>query len=121
MTACWDLFKHPDTIVRQRWLTLGENKFKRLFQGYGTTEGMDILNWIHCDQVPQNKKVTHQHYTAGIRPEKSEIHRTRITTGGNSLDYHSNVSTHTASMETIMTHWSNVISTQGMLLHWGHF
>ena len=49
MSAYRGLVKHPDPIVRQQWLTLGENEFAPLFQGYGTTEGMDALNWI-----PQN-------------------------------------------------------------------
>ena len=66
MAAYQDLVKHLDTIVRQRWLTLGKNRFGRLFQGYGTTEGMDVLEWIHRDQVPQNKKVTYPRYTVHI-------------------------------------------------------
>ena len=111
MAAYQDLIKHPDPVVRQWWLTSGENEFGHLFHGYGTTEGMDVLNWIHRDQVPQNKKVTYSCYTVNIHPEKSEIHRTIITAGGNRLNYLDNVSTHTASMETISTHWNSVIST----------
>ena len=82
MAAYWDLFKHLDPMVRHMWLTSGENEFGRLFQGYGTTEGTDVLDWIHRAQVPQHKKVTYLRYTVGIRPEKSETHRTRITAGG---------------------------------------
>ena len=111
IVAYRDLIKHPDPIARQRGLASGENEFGFLFQGYGTTEGMNVLDWIHCDQVPHNKKVTYPRYTLDIRPEKSEIQRTRITAGGNQLDYHGNVSTYTASMETIKTHWNSVVST----------
>ena len=48
-----------------------------------------------------------------IHPEKAEPYRTRITAGGNLLDYAGNVTTHTASMETIMCHWNSVLSTKG--------
>ena len=111
LAAYWDLVKHPDFIVRQQWLTSGKNAFGHLFQSYGTTEGMDLFNWIHRAQVPHNKKVPYLHYTVDIRPEKSKIHQTRITAGGNRLDYHGNVSMHTTSMETIKTHWNSVVST----------
>ena len=72
MTAYWDLIKHPDPVVHQRWLTLGKNEFGRLFQGYGTTEGMDVLNWIPRHEVPHHKKVTYPRYTVDIHPKKSE-------------------------------------------------
>ena len=111
MAAYRNLVKHPDPVVRQRWLTSGENKFGRLFQGYGITEGVDVLDWIPRTEVPQHKKVTYPRYTVNICPKKSEPHQTRITAGGNQLDYHSNVSTHTALMETIKTHWNIMVST----------
>ena len=44
MAAYQDLVKHPDPVVRHRWLTSGENEFGCLFQGYGTTEGTDVLD-----------------------------------------------------------------------------
>ena len=72
---------------------------------------MDVLDRIPRHKVPQHKKVTYPRYTVDIRPEKSESNRIRITAGGDQLDYHGNVSTHTASMETIKTHWNSVVST----------
>ena len=111
MAAYWDLVKHPDLLVCQWWLASGNNKFGCLFQVYDTTEGMDVLDWIHRTQVPQHKKVTYPRYTIDIRPEKSEPHRTRITAGGNRLDYHGNVSAHTITIEIIKTLWNSVVST----------
>ena len=72
MAAYRDLVKHSDTMVRQRWLKSGENKFDCLFQDHGTTEGMDVFDWIHRDQVPRNRKVTYPRYTADIRPENQK-------------------------------------------------
>ena len=82
MAAYWDLVKHPDPVIRQRWLTSGENKCGGLLQSYRTPEGMDVLNWIPRTEVPQHKKVTYPHYTVDICPKKSEPHQTRITVGG---------------------------------------
>ena len=74
MAAYRDLVKHPDPVVQQRWLTSGNNEFGHLFQDYGPTEGMYLIDWIHQDQVPQHKKATYPRYTVDIRPEKSETH-----------------------------------------------
>ena len=74
---------------------------------------MDVLDWISRNDVPHDKTVTYPWYTVDIRPEKAEPYRTRITVGGNLLDYSGNVTTHTASMETIKCHWNSVLSTKG--------
>ena len=65
----------------------------------------------HATRYLQTKKVTYPRYTVDIYPEKSKPNQTQITAGGDQLDYHGNVSTHTASMETIKTHWNSVVST----------
>ena len=108
-----DLINHKDPIIKQRWLQSGENEFARLFQGYGETDGVDVLDWIQRGDVPRNKQVTYPRYVVAVRPEKSEPYRTRITAGGDRIDYEGNVTTHTASMETIKMHWNSVISTPG--------
>ena len=69
------------------------------------------MEWIPKTAVPSFKTVTYPRYTTAIRPEKDEKYRVRITAGGDRIDYEGDVSTHTASMETIKTHWNSVIST----------
>ena len=57
--------------------------------------------------------VTYPGYTASLRPEKvDELPRLRITAGGHLLEYDGDVTTHTASMETIKAHWNSVVSTK---------
>ena len=52
-------------------------------------------------------------YISFLWPNKvDEPHQVRITTRENLLAYDSNVTTNTASMETIKAHWNQVISTQ---------
>eukprot|EP00536_Pseudo-nitzschia_multiseries_P019208 jgi/Psemu1/59513/gm1.59513_g len=81
-----DLIKHPKAAIQELWLKSGEDEFDWLFQGFqpNNIEGMD-----------------------------ADPYRTRITAGGDQLEYHREVSTRTASMETIKTHWNSVVSTPG--------
>ena len=111
MASYRELINHPNKEIRDRWDNSGTNEFARLLQGYGDVEGMNVLEIIHKHQVPANKKVTYARYTVANRPEKTEPARTRITAGGDRLDYDGAVSTDSASMETIKCHWNSVLST----------
>ena len=110
-----DLINHKNQNTQQRWLTSGENEFGRLFQGFSQNniDGMDVLDWIHRTSIPKDKKVTYPRYTVAVRPKKDEPYCTRITCGGDRLDYDGDVSTQAASMECIKCHWNSVISTLG--------
>eukprot|EP00536_Pseudo-nitzschia_multiseries_P015749 jgi/Psemu1/43659/gm1.43659_g len=90
-----DLIKHPKAAIQELWLKSGKDKFGRLFQGFqpNNIEGMDVLDWINRCDVPIHKKVTYPGYTVAIRPEKADPYRTRITAGGDQLEYHGEVST----------------------------
>ena len=94
-----DLIHHSNKDIRDRWDNSGVDEFARLFQGYGDIKCMNVLEWIHKNQVPKNKKVTCPRYTVAIRPEKVEPFRMRITAGGDHLDYFGDVSTDSSSME----------------------
>lgn len=113
-----DLITHPDPNIRARWLKSGENEFGRLFQGFppngDIADGISVLDWIKKTEVPHNKTATYPRYTVTHGPEKiHEQDRTRITCGGDRLNYYGDVTTNTASMETIKMHWNSVISTPG--------
>ena len=103
--------KHPDSKIAKRWNTSGINEFARLFQGYGDTEGVDILEWIFKQDVPHGQRVTYPRYTVDILPEKSESYRTQITAGSNILEYFGDTTTHCASMETVKLHLNSILST----------
>ena len=74
---------------------------------------MDVLDFIPFIDVSPDKTVKYPRYTVDIRPEKDELSQTRITAGGDLLKYLGNVTTHTASMETIKCHYNSVLSTKG--------
>jgi hypothetical protein len=61
-----DLINHNNTATKDRWLRSGENEFAHLFQGYGETDGMDVLEWIHQRDIPKGKQVTYPLYIVGI-------------------------------------------------------
>ena len=113
MCSYRDLINHANEKIRLKWLTSGENEFGRLFQGFSPNgiKGLDVLEWTQKSAVPRDKKCTYPRYTVDYRPEKDEPDRTRITCGGDVLDYFRDVTTHTASMETIKMHWNSVLST----------
>ena len=51
-----DLFIHPNPEIQRRWMESCENEFGRLFQGYKEVNGMDVLEWIHKEEVPKDKQ-----------------------------------------------------------------
>jgi hypothetical protein len=80
--------------------------------------------FVHKHQVPQGRKVTYPRVICQIQPEKEETHRTHITTGGNLLDYIGDVSTKTASLETVKILLNSSISTtkeKSMCMDAGNF
>ena len=112
-----DLIRHPNPAIRQRWNDAGINEFGRLAQGYRKhgrdIEGMDIVSFIPRVQVPSEKQATYARYVVDYRPEKDDPWRLRITCGGDRLEYTSNTTTHSATMETIKLQMNKIVSTPG--------
>jgi hypothetical protein len=59
------------------------------------------------------KDVTYGQFVCVIRPEKTEIHRTRFVVGGNKINYPHEVATPTAEMLVAKLLFNSVISTPG--------
>merc|ERR1711884_368599 len=108
-----DLLKHPDPKVRDVWEKSSQKEFGNLFQGFGETKGMNVLEFIHKLEVPKDQKVTYPRIVVAYRPEKDDPFRTRMTGGGDRLDYDGETSTNSASMTTIKIHQNSVLSTPG--------
>jgi hypothetical protein len=102
-----------DPATKEHWLQSSSNEFARLAQGLGNTKGTDTIFFIHAHQVPKGKKVTYARFVCELRPHKAEIHRTRITVGGNLIEYAGNVSTRTADLTTVKCLLNSTISTPG--------
>ena len=108
-----DLIKHHNPVIRLRWTKSGEKEFGRLCQGYGEEKGMDVIQWIPKNEMPPHKKATYPRYTVAFRPEKEDPYRTRITAGGDKLEYYGDVTTHVAGMEAFKILSNSIVSTPG--------
>ena len=69
--------------------------------------------FINHNQVPQGRKVTYGKKECTIRPTKAEVHRVRLTVGGNCLEYPGNPSSQCASLITTKLLINSTISTPG--------
>jgi hypothetical protein len=112
------LMNHPDPEIRKTWKRSSANEYGRTMQGVGkknrsdgeAIEGTDTMHLKKKRNIPKGKKITYARFVSEIRLQKAEIHRTRLTAGGNLLDYEGKTSTDTAGMETIKIHINSTIS-----------
>ncbi len=106
------LISHPK--YREAWMHSSANEFGRLAQGVGNRiKGTDTIFFIHKYQVPQDrwKDVTYAKFVSELKPNKAEIHRTRLTVGGDKVHYPGDVGTPTADLSLVKMHLNSVIST----------
>ena len=70
------------------------------------------MYFIPKEEFPfKTKKVTYPKIVCDIRLNKSETHRTRITVGGNLLDYAGTLTTPTSIITTAKCLFNSVVST----------
>ena len=95
------------------WTKSLANEFGRLANGVGTRlpTGSNTIFFIRRNQVPADRTVTYGRIVCTIRPQKEETHRTRLTVGGNLIDYPYDVSTPTADITTAKIMFNSVLST----------
>jgi hypothetical protein len=85
-----------------------------LAQGVGSRiHGSNTILFIPRQAIPKCRIVTYGRFIVDIRPNKSEIHRVRLTVGGNPIKYQGDVSTRSADLTTSNYLWNSTISTDG--------
>ena len=72
-----------------------------------------MVMFIPKSKVPKEKKVTYGKIVCEVKPEKEYKERTRLTVGGNLLDFTGNLSAPTASVATVKCVFDSVLSTPG--------
>ena len=104
------LIKVPDKEI---WTKSLANEFGRLAQG--VSKRIEVTNTMYLipkEEVPfKTKKVTYPKIVCNILPSKEETHRTRITVGGNLLDYAGTLTKPTATITTAKCLFNSVVST----------
>ena len=71
------------------------------------------MHFIQKHELLYNNKVTYALFVCDYRPQKEEMERTRITVGGDRLEYQGEVSTKTAGLTTIKLLLNSVVSSAG--------
>ena len=76
------------------------------------TYGTNTIFFVPKDKVPAVRTVTYGIIVAEIRPQKAETHRTRLTVGGNLINFPGDVTTPTADLITAKLIFNSVLSTK---------
>ena len=99
-----DLIKDPK--LWETCTTSIANELGRLAQGVGERmpTGSDTVTFISKDEVSKGKFSTYAIIVCKISPKKIEIHRTRLTVGGNLIKYLQNASTPTSDISTVKSY-----------------
>jgi hypothetical protein len=83
------------------WAHSAANEFGRLAQAVGTRiKGTNTIHFIRKNQVPQDRTrdVTYGSFSCDFKPNKEEKERTRLTAGGDRINYPGDTGTPTADM-----------------------
>ncbi len=108
------LITHPK--YKDVWFHSSANEFGRLAQGVGgRIQGTNTIYFIHKHQVPADrwKDITYAKFVCELKPNKAEVHRKRLTVGGDKVHYPGDVGTPTADLTLVKMHLNSVISTPG--------
>ncbi len=108
------LITHPK--YRKVWMHSSANKFRWLAQGVGgRIKGTNTIFFVHKHQVPQDrwKDVTSAKFLCEYKPNKADVHQTRLTGGGDKVHYPGDIGTPTADLTLVKMHIKSVFSTRG--------
>jgi hypothetical protein len=101
---------------KTQWTQSFANELGRLAQGIGDrVQGTNTMFLIRHDQVPldRRKDVTYGRIVVDIRPQKAKKERTRLTIGGDRINYPGETSTETSDLTTSKLLINSNISTPG--------
>ena len=102
---------HPNAHLRKTWQLSSANEFGRLAQGVGgRITGTETIRFIHHHEMPPTRRPTYACFVCEIRPQKAEKEHTRLTVGGNLIDYPDSVTTRTCNLVTFKMHINSTLS-----------
>jgi hypothetical protein len=103
--------KHSEILSKS-----AANKFGRLSQGVGRrVKGTNTIVFIQKDQIPKDrvKEVTYGSFSCNMKPNKEKKECTRLTAGGDRINYPEVIGTPTADMTLVKIMLNSAISTKG--------
>jgi hypothetical protein len=102
--------KHQELITKLKykikWMRSTANEINRLYK-------TNKIRFIHRSNIPKGRKVTYGSFVVDIKDHKEEKERTRLTVGGDQIEYPGDKSTRTAGLITAKILINSVISTLG--------
>ncbi len=105
-----------DPKHKEVWSKSAANEFRQLAQGVGgRVKGTDTIRFTRKEQVPlgRRKDVTYGSFSCNIKPNKEEKERTRLTAGGNRINYPDDIGTPTTDMTLFICMVNSIILTPG--------
>jgi hypothetical protein len=99
---------HQELITKLRykikWMKSTANEINRLYK-------TNTIRCIRRSDIPKGQKVTYGSFVVDIKDHKEEKERTRLTVGGDQIEYPGEKSTGTAGLATAKILINSVIST----------
>jgi hypothetical protein len=102
--------KHQELITKLRykikWVRSSANEINRIYN-------TNTIRFIRRSNIPKGRKVTYGSFVVDIKDHKEEKEITRLTVGGDQIEYPGDKSTRTAGLTTAKILINSVISTLG--------
>jgi hypothetical protein len=102
--------KHQELITKlnykTKWMRSTANEINRLYD-------TNTIRFIRRSTIPEGRKVTYGSFVVDIKDHKEERERTRLTVGGDHIEYPGDKSIRTAGLTTAKILLNSVISTTG--------
>jgi hypothetical protein len=101
---------------KELWGKSYTTELGRLAQGIpGVSKGTDTIVFIARNEIPfaRLKDVTYGRICVNYCPKKDDANRTRLTIGGNKVNFPGDCGMPTVDMVTVELHLNSVISTKG--------
>jgi hypothetical protein len=102
--------KHQELITKLKykiqWIRSTANEINRLY----TT---NTIRFIRRLEIPKGRNATYGSFVVDIKDHKEEKERTRLTVGGDQIEFPGDKSTRTTGLTTAKILINSVISTQG--------
>jgi hypothetical protein len=107
------LLRHP--AYKAAWAKSAANEFRWLAQGLKErcVKGTNTIKFIQKDHVPNErmKDVMYGSFSCNFKPNKEEKEHTRLTAGGDQINYPDDCRTPTANMTLFKILVNSIIST----------
>ena len=103
-----DLIKHA--AYQTTWTKSFTKEVAQLAQGLKDIQGTSTIYFIKHKDVPKHKTVTYGRIVVDYWPQKADPHRTRLTVGGDCIQYPHDVATPTANLTTCKVLFNSTIS-----------